>query len=124
MTVATIAMATTWNSEEIKESWYIPYARGLTPLQTFEGWITILLLLNNYVPISLYVSMEFAKMVQGSQINWDMGMYHEQTDTPALTRTTNLNEELGQIQYILSDKTGTLNQIVGLLDTEIGRAHV
>ena len=112
VTVATIAMATTWNSEEIKESWYIPYARGLTPLQTFEGWITILLLLNNYVPISLYVSMEFAKMVQGSQINWDMGMYHEQTDTPALTRTTNLNEELGQIQYILSDKTGTLTQNV------------
>ncbi|MGB1601905.1 MAG: hypothetical protein ACPIOQ_54765, partial [Promethearchaeia archaeon] len=70
--------------------------------EILEGWITILLLLNNYVPISLYVSLEIAKSVQGRQIDWDLDMYHEETDTPALTRTTNLNEELGQIQYILS----------------------
>lgn len=34
-------------------------------------------------------------------------MYHADSDTPALARTSNLNEELGQIQYIFSDKTGT-----------------
>ena len=49
---------------------------------------------------------------QGMQIDWDVDMYHEETDTPAMTRTTNLNEELGQIQYIFSDKTGTLTQNV------------
>lgn len=37
-------------------------------------------------------------------------MYHEKSDTPARARTTTLNEELGQIQYIFSDKTGTLTQ--------------
>jgi len=135
VTIATICMSVLWNSDAIAGAWYIPYAQGLTPMQTFEGWITFLLLLNNYVPISLYVSMEIAKTVQGQQINWDLSMYHDKTDTPALTRTTNLNEELGQIQYILSDKTGTLTQNVmefrkcfikgvsyGFGTTEIGRA--
>ena len=39
-------------------------------------------------------------------INGDRDMYDAETDTPALARTSNLNEELGQIQYIFSDKTG------------------
>lgn len=37
-------------------------------------------------------------------------MYHEETDTPAQARTSNLNEELGQVEYVFSDKTGTLTQ--------------
>lgn len=43
-------------------------------------------------------------------INWDEKMYYEKTKTAAKARTTTLNEELGQIQYIFSDKTGTLTQ--------------
>ena len=37
-------------------------------------------------------------------------MYHEENDTYAMARTSNLNEELGQVQYVFSDKTGTLTQ--------------
>lgn len=39
-------------------------------------------------------------------------MYHAETDTPAMARTSNLNEELGQVRYIFSDKTGTLTRNV------------
>lgn len=37
-------------------------------------------------------------------------MYHVETDTPAMARTSNLNEELGQVKYVFSDKTGTLTR--------------
>lgn len=37
-------------------------------------------------------------------------MYYAEKDTPAKARTTTLNEQLGQIEYIFSDKTGTLTQ--------------
>lgn len=39
-------------------------------------------------------------------------MYHEESDTPAMARTSNLNEELGMVKYIFSDKTGTLTRNV------------
>lgn len=44
-------------------------------------------------------------------IDWDSQMYDASKDTPARSRTTTLNEELGQIEYIFSDKTGTLTQV-------------
>ena len=69
-----------------------------------------IILLNTLVPISLYVSVEIIRLGQSFFINWDRQMYYSPKDTPALARTTTLNEELGQVQYIFSDKTGTLTQ--------------
>jgi phospholipid-translocating P-type ATPase (flippase) len=74
----------------------------------FKGFWTFLILFNNLIPISLYVSIEIAKVMQGFFISKDLHMYHTETDTPATVRTSALNEELGQIEYIFSDKTGTL----------------
>jgi len=56
------------------------------------------------------VTLEFVKFTQAFFINWDMEMFYEPTQTPALARTSNLNEELGQIKYVFSDKTGTLTR--------------
>ncbi|MED6118736.1 putative phospholipid-transporting ATPase 4 [Stylosanthes scabra] len=70
--------------------------------------ITALILYGYLIPISLYVSIEIVKVLQASFINQDIQMYDEETGTPADARTSNLNEELGQVDTILSDKTGTL----------------
>jgi P-type E1-E2 ATPase len=56
-------------------------------------------------------SVEMIRFSHSWWINWDKEMYYERSDMPAKARTTTLNEELGQIEYIFSDKTGTLTQV-------------
>lgn len=94
---------------------YVPYAtEGIvadTPVKiAFLQILSNLVILNTFVPISLYVSVEVIRLGQSLFINWDRKMYYEPNDVPAVARTTTLNEELGQIEYIFSDKTGTLTQ--------------
>ena len=70
--------------------------------------MTFLILYNNVVPISLLVTIEVVKYVQAILISFDEEMNHN--GTLAKARTSNLNEELGQISYIFTDKTGTLTE--------------
>ena len=72
--------------------------------------MTFIILYNNLIPISLIVTMEVVKFQQAQLINSDLDMYYAKTDTPALCRTSSLVEELGQIEYVFSDKTGTLTR--------------
>jgi len=82
------------------------------------GWqfITFFILYNNLIPISLQVTLEIVKFIQSYYINWDEAMHYidkeMDVDSYALARTSNLNEELGQIKYVFSDKTGTLTRNV------------
>ncbi|XP_076889767.1 phospholipid-transporting ATPase 3-like [Bidens hawaiensis] len=84
---------------------------GNRPLVFVLSIFTLITLYSPIIPISLYVSIEMIKFIQSAQfINNDLRMYHSETNTPALARTSNLNEELGQVEYIFSDKTGTLTR--------------
>ncbi|KAK4597252.1 hypothetical protein RGQ29_015005 [Quercus rubra] len=78
------------------------------PSAAIFHFLTALMLYNYFIPISLYVSIEIVKVLQCIFINQDIHMYYEEADKPAHARTSNLNEELGQVDTILSDKTGTL----------------
>uniref|UniRef100_A0A6I8N9S6 Phospholipid-transporting ATPase n=1 Tax=Ornithorhynchus anatinus TaxID=9258 RepID=A0A6I8N9S6_ORNAN len=81
----------------------------------FSGFLTFwsyIIILNTVVPISLYVSVEVLRLGHSHFINWDRKMYFPAKEAPAEARTTTLNEELGQIEYVFSDKTGTLTQNV------------
>ncbi|KAL8139534.1 hypothetical protein V2J09_005555 [Rumex salicifolius] len=78
------------------------------PLAAFFHFLSALMLYSYLIPISLYVSIEIVKVLQSLFINNDVNMYYEEANKPAQARTSNLNEELGQVDTILSDKTGTL----------------
>lgn len=64
----------------------------------------------NIVPISLYISIEVVRTCQAAFIYFDREIYYEKTDQATLARSWNLSDDLGQIEYIFSDKTGTLTQ--------------
>eukprot|EP00736_Rhodelphis_marinus_P009053 Rmarinus@m.19911 len=103
------SMGAGWRAENKDEHWYL----SLDDVPSYEAvfrFFTFLINFSAIVPISLYVSMELVKLAQAIFINIDPKMKDPETGKHARARTSNLNEELGQIHYILTDKTGTLTQ--------------
>uniref|UniRef100_A0A3P8XYN1 Phospholipid-transporting ATPase n=1 Tax=Esox lucius TaxID=8010 RepID=A0A3P8XYN1_ESOLU len=98
---------TIWKYQYGNAAWYMDLNYG-GAANFFLNFLTFIILFNNLIPISLLVTLEVIKFTQAFFINWDTDMLYEPTNTPAVARTSNLNEELGQVKYIFSDKTGTL----------------
>ncbi|KAK3719884.1 hypothetical protein RRG08_040183 [Elysia crispata] len=104
-----------WVDKNSHTHWYLFYegaSKTLDLERSNFGYnlLTFVILYNNLIPISLQVTLEMVKFGQAIFINWDLDMYYAKTNTYANARTSNLNEELGQIKFIFSDKTGTLTQ--------------
>uniref|UniRef100_A0A8C5J7D4 ATPase phospholipid transporting 8B3 n=1 Tax=Junco hyemalis TaxID=40217 RepID=A0A8C5J7D4_JUNHY len=78
--------------------------------QAFLNFWGFTILLSIIIPMSMYITFEFIYLVNSCFINWDLEMYYGAKDIPAEARSTSLSDQLGQIQYIFSDKTGTLTQ--------------
>lgn len=95
------------HAKTVQNSWYINAPSDLGSYW-FIQFFYYFLLHATFIPVSLYVSMSLVRSFQSYFMNDDLEMYHAPTDTPALVRTMTLNEELGQITHIFSDKTGTL----------------
>ncbi|ODV63577.1 aminophospholipid translocase that localizes primarily to the plasma membrane [Ascoidea rubescens DSM 1968] len=76
------------------------------------GFFVAVNLYQTLVPISLYISIEIIKTVQAIFIYSDVKMYYDKLDYPCVPKSWNISDDLGQIEYIFSDKTGTLTQNV------------
>ena len=93
-------------STDKNQAWYI-YKKEAGIAPTIMSFI---IMYNTMIPLSLYVTMEIIKLMQGQFMQWDIDMYYAETDTPCESRTATILEELGQVSYIFSDKTGTLTE--------------
>lgn len=113
LTLFTFIANLVWTSRNEKKMWYLQENVDIrSDLRRLLDFITCLILYNTIIPISLPVMLEVVRFIQALYINWDLDMYDPDSDTPAMARTSNLNEELGQVRYLFSDKTGTLTRNV------------
>ncbi|XP_065643609.1 phospholipid-transporting ATPase IF isoform X3 [Hydra vulgaris] len=99
-----------WEKTDAGKGWYLLESYNLDFQQVVIDLLSFLILFNYIIPISLYVTLELQKFCGAQFFNWDLELYHEPTDEPAKANTSDLNEELGQIEYVFSDKTGTLTE--------------
>ncbi|XP_022147926.1 phospholipid-transporting ATPase 2 [Momordica charantia] len=99
-----------WKDSEARKLWYVQhpdegpwYELLVIPLR-FE------LLCSIMIPISIKVSLDLVKSLYAKFIDWDYEMIDRETAIPSHATNTAISEDLGQVEYILTDKTGTLTE--------------
>ncbi|XP_057804345.1 phospholipid-transporting ATPase 1-like isoform X4 [Salvia miltiorrhiza] len=80
------------------------------PMETFFSFLSSIIVFQIMIPISLYITMELVRLGQSYFMIGDQHMYDSLSNSRFQCRSLNINEDLGQIRYILSDKTGTLTE--------------
>ncbi|KAI1181113.1 hypothetical protein F4777DRAFT_2583 [Nemania sp. FL0916] len=111
--LAAIINGVAWSKSDASTAWFDYGAIGGTPAMTgFITFFAALIVFQNLIPISLYISLEIVRTLQAIFIYSDVEMYYEPIDAPCVPKSWNISDDVGQIEYIFSDKTGTLTQNV------------
>uniref|UniRef100_A0A8C1B7W2 Phospholipid-transporting ATPase n=1 Tax=Cyprinus carpio carpio TaxID=630221 RepID=A0A8C1B7W2_CYPCA len=79
-------------------------------IRAFTDFLAFMVLFNYIIPVSMYVTVEMQKFLGSYFILWDDDMFDEELGEGPLVNTSDLNEELGQVEYVFTDKTGTLTE--------------
>uniref|UniRef100_A0A7N8YBR9 Phospholipid-transporting ATPase n=1 Tax=Mastacembelus armatus TaxID=205130 RepID=A0A7N8YBR9_9TELE len=79
-------------------------------IRAFTDFLAFMVLFNYIIPVSMYVTVEMQKFLGSYFIMWDDDMFDEELGERAMVNTSDLNEELGQVEYVFTDKTGTLTE--------------
>ncbi|OIW00929.1 hypothetical protein TanjilG_10007 [Lupinus angustifolius] len=80
------------------------------PMETFFSFLSSIIVFQIMIPISLYITMELVRLGQSYFMIEDKDMYDASSGSRFQCRSLNINEDLGQIRYVFSDKTGTLTE--------------
>ncbi|XP_018625437.1 phospholipid-transporting ATPase 1-like isoform X1 [Nicotiana tomentosiformis] len=80
------------------------------PMETFFSFLSLIIVFQIMIPISLYITMELVRLGQSYFMIGDRHMYDINSNSRFQCRSLNINEDLGQIRYVFSDKTGTLTE--------------
>jgi phospholipid-transporting ATPase len=80
------------------------------PMEAFFSFLSSVIVFQIMIPISLYITMELVRLGQSYFMIEDLDMYDASSGSRFQCRSLNINEDLGQIRYIFSDKTGTLTE--------------
>ncbi|XP_023570818.1 phospholipid-transporting ATPase IB [Octodon degus] len=107
MSLVSFVGALFWRRAHSADMWYLKRREEKSHAFGFDILVFIILY-HNLIPVSLLVTLEIVKFIQAQFINWDEDMHYKENGVYAVARTSNLNEELGQVKYLFSDKTGTL----------------
>jgi magnesium-transporting ATPase (P-type) len=109
-----------WEDKYASKMWYLGDNDLDTPVYALRNFFTYFVLFNTMIPISLWVTLELVKVGQAKFMEYDEEMSVSKqlnvqkekdiTETHMSAKTSNLNEDLGRIQHIFSDKTGTLTE--------------
>uniref|UniRef100_A0A7N6FIC8 Phospholipid-transporting ATPase n=1 Tax=Anabas testudineus TaxID=64144 RepID=A0A7N6FIC8_ANATE len=100
-------------SPDRDEPWYnhrTEIERQRHVIRAFTDFLAFMVLFNYIIPVSMYVTVEMQKFLGSYFITWDEEMFDEELGEGAQVNTSDLNEELGQVEYVFTDKTGTLTE--------------
>ncbi|XP_021935483.1 probable phospholipid-transporting ATPase IF isoform X4 [Zootermopsis nevadensis] len=89
---------------------YLGEKNDINVSAVLQDLFSFVIIYNYIIPISLYVTIETQKFIGSLFLTWDIELYCEKTNQPAICNTSDLNEELGQVEYLFTDKTGTLTE--------------
>ncbi|KAH7116846.1 hypothetical protein B0J11DRAFT_102465 [Dendryphion nanum] len=111
--VSGVVLGVFWAKEDTSHSFfeYGSFANSPALDGVIAFWAGVILF-QNLVPISLYITLEIIRTAQAFFIYSDVLMYYEKIDYPCTPKSWNISDDVGQIEYIFSDKTGTLTQNV------------
>ncbi|XP_051913539.1 phospholipid-transporting ATPase IH isoform X2 [Hippocampus zosterae] len=104
-----------WQADPIRdEPWYDQRTEAARQrnivIRAFTDFLAFMVLFNYIIPVSMYVTVEMQKFLGSYFMMWDDEMFDQELGERAVVNTSDLNEELGQVEYVFTDKTGTLTE--------------
>lgn len=104
------AVGNVWDQSTGVDSWYLDISSSNPGYYIFIIPARFLLLNSTMIPISLKLTIDLCKLAYARYINADLQLVDGESGIGVISNSTALSEDLGQVKYVLTDKTGTLTE--------------